>query len=458
MAPDKRTERDSLGEVVLPADAAWGAQTQRAVDNFTFSGYPMPAALRRSVGLVKAAAANANAELGRLDPDAARAVRETALQIWQGELGDAFPVEVFQTGSGTSWNMNANEVIARLAAHRLGSRLHPNDHVNMGQSSNDVIPTAINLACLELLEPLCSSVDALAAALRSKGQEFADIVKLGRTHLQDAVPVRLGDAFAAVAAQLAEGTAAVRGSIDSLRVVALGGTAAGTGLNTHPQFAAAACRFVSESIGYEIQPAAVPSAEMNSRLPQVQLMGALQLLTATLQRWCIDLRLMSSGPNGGLGEINLPELQPGSSIMPGKINPVIPEAVQQLAVHVQGKVAVVAQAAAQGPLELNIMFPLIAWETLESMRLLKNACDGLRRRCIEGITANPQICREQVERSLALITRVADDIGYDRAARIALQAQRERRSLRDVLMTDEGFSAAECDRLLDPLTMLPPFS
>ncbi|MFW5801293.1 MAG: lyase family protein [Spirochaeta sp.] len=458
MESDYRIERDSLGDVRIPGDALWGPQTQRAVDNFDFSGYPMPDSLRRSLGLLKAAAAHANAELSKLDTKTAAAIIAVGLRIWEGDLSEAFPVEVFQTGSGTSWNMNMNEVVAGLASRETGDRVHPNDHVNMGQSSNDVIPAAINIACLADLDALTAAAGLLKTAVQQKAVEFHGIIKLGRTHLQDAVPVRLGDGFSAVAAQLQQSIEALSGTVDILSRVPLGGTAVGTGLNTHPDFAAIACRFISERVHHSVIPADIPSAEMSSRLPQVALMGSLQLIAVTLQRWCIDLRLLSSGPYGGLGEISLPELQPGSSIMPGKINPVIPEAVQQIAVHVIGKAATVSAAAAQGPLELNIMFPLVAFETLESMRLLGNACNGLRTRCVAGITAHPDVCRDQVERSLSLITKVAEEIGYDKAAKIALRAQREGRSLRDILAHEEGYSTQECSKLLDPESMLPPFA
>ncbi|THB68513.1 MAG: class II fumarate hydratase [Spirochaetaceae bacterium] len=450
-----RYERDSLGEVAIPADAIWGAQTQRAVDNFDFSGYCIPDAMRRSIGLIKAAAAFANVKLQRLSPEIGNAIEKTGLEIWQGAYAEAFPVEIFQTGSGTSWNMNANEVIARLATQLSQVTVHPNDHVNMGQSSNDVIPSAINVACLVEGAILEKQIKGLMKTVYDKALEFHDVVKLGRTHLQDAVPVRLGDGFAAVVTHLQQCLDSLITSRNYLQVLALGGTAAGTGLNTHPQFAMLACERMNEITGYSLEPSAVPSAEMNCRLPQVSLMGALQMLAVVLQRWCVDLRLLSSGPNGGLGEINLPELQPGSSIMPGKINPVIPEAVQQIAVHVSAKQTAVAWAASQGPLELNIMFPLIAYESLESLRLLANACYGLSERCVRGITANRDVCRQQVESSLALITKIAEDIGYDRAAKIALKAQRENRTLRNVMIEEEGFSDKDCDKLLDPLSMLP---
>ncbi|GAB6090441.1 lyase family protein [Spirochaeta dissipatitropha] len=451
---ENRVNKDSLGEVIVPADALWGPQTQRAVNNFDFSGYTMPESLRRSLGLVKAAAAASNLGLGLLGSEAAQAIESAGLRIWEGAYAEAFPVEVFQTGSGTSWNMNCNEVIAGIAAREQGITLHPNDQVNLGQSSNDVIPTAINIACLSELPGLYREVESLAAALLQKADQFDPIVKLGRTHLQDAVPVRLGDAFRAAARQFKQSLVAVKHCETALSVLALGGTAAGSGLNTHPRFAAGAAEYISGKIGTVVQASDVPAAEMNSRLPQVFLMGALQGLSVSLQRWAIDLRLLSSGPNGGFGEINLPELQPGSSIMPGKINPVIPEAVQQISVFIMAKSASVNSAASQGPLELNIMFPLIAYETIESLRLLKNACKGLNLRCVAGITANADNCREQVESSLALITKIAAEIGYDRAAKIALKAQREKRTLRDVLCKDEGVSVEECDRMLDPESMI----
>lgn len=449
-----RVSRDSLGEVHIPVDALWGPQTQRAIHNFDFSGYTMPEALRRSLGLVKAAAAVSNHRLGLLGSEAAQAIESAGLDIWEGNYAESFPVEVFQTGSGTSWNMNCNEVIAGIAAREQNISLHPNDEVNLGQSSNDVIPTAINIACLTELPDLYREVESLAGALLQKSDQFDSVVKLGRTHLQDAVPVRLGDAFRAAARQFLQSLDAVRNCESTLSVLALGGTAAGTGLNTHPRFAAGAAEYIARKIGRSVQASDVPAAEMNSRLPQVFLMGALQGLSVSLQRWAIDLRLLSSGPNGGFGEINLPELQPGSSIMPGKINPVIPEAVQQISVFVMAKAASVNSAASQGPLELNIMFPLIAYETMESLRLLRNACRNLNLRCVAGITANIENCRQQVESSLALITKIAAEIGYDRASKIALKAQREKRTLRDVLCNDEGFSSEECNRILDPESMI----
>ena len=459
---EERIERDALGEVAVPAWAYWGAQTQRAVANFPVSGERIPVGLVRALGLVKRAAAVANRDLGELPADLADAVAVAAAEVAAGRWDEHFPVDVFQTGSGTSWHMNANEVIANRACELLGAPLgrrapvHPNDHVNRGQSSNDVIPTAIQLANRRAAAGLADELGRLAAALEAKSAQFADVIKLGRTHLQDAVPMTLGQEVSGWAAQVAAGRDRIVGTFPRLEELPIGGTAVGTGLGAHPGFAPRVVALLAEATGLPLRISPNRFAALAARDPQVEFMGAANSVAVALARIAHDLRLLASGPRGGLGEIVLPALQPGSSMMPGKVNPVIPEMVAQVAARVMGQQVTVAVAGQAGPLQLNTMLPLIAREVLTACSLLENACRLLRERCIEGLVADAGRCAAAVAGSLALATPLAARVGYDRAAAIAHRAWREGRTVRDVAVAEGAVTAEEADLLFDPRRLLGP--
>jgi fumarate hydratase class II len=457
----EHAERDSLGDVQVPDDVYYGPQTQRARENFPVSGRGIPAALVHALGEIKSAAARTNLALGLLPKDVADAIVVAADEVAAGTLDDQFVVDVFQTGSGTSSNMNANEVVAKRANEILTGRreskrpAHPNDHVNLGQSSNDVFPTAIHLAAiLQLRDGLSPALQELHAALSAKAQEFAGIVKLGRTHLQDATPVTLGQEFAGYARMVERGCERIDEARAVLEEVALGGTAVGTGINSHPEFAKRTLDEINRRIGLNLHVAPNDFEALGSRHGVVFASGALKTLACDLMKIANDLRLLSSGPRSGLGEIALPELQPGSSIMPGKINPVVPEAVCQVAARVIGNDAAITVGGQSGLLELNVMMPMMADALLESIRLLANVSRLLANRCIAGIEAKPERCRELVERSLALATALVPRIGYDAAAKISQAAHRENKTLREIALRDSGLSAAELDKSLDPTTMI----
>jgi fumarate hydratase class II len=464
-SPDAwRTESDSMGEVRVPRAAYWGSQTQRAVENFGVSPLRIPVRLIRALGLVKAASAAANRELGLLPPRIADALERAAREVADGAWDAQFPIDVFQTGSGTSWNMNVNEVIANRASELLGSPLgsprpvHPNDHANRGQSSNDVIPTAINIADRAALESLLAAVDRLHASLGAKAEEFRDVLKIGRTHLQDAVPMTLGQEFSGYARQVATARTDLAGAAAHLEELAIGGTAVGTGLNTHPGFAPRVVAAVRQATGLPFREAENRFEAMAARDAQVGLMGRLEGLAVRLTKIANDLRLLASGPRTGLGELRLPELQPGSSAMPGKINPIIPEMVLQAAAHVIGSCLAVTLAGQSGPLELNMMQPLVAYETLSSLELMERCCRALADRCIDGLSADVERARGWIEASPALVTPLALRIGYDAAAKIAHTAFAEGRSIRDVVVAEGVLGPEEADRLLDPRAMLGPRS
>ena len=456
----RRSESDTMGAMSLPAWAYWGAQTQRAVENFGVSDKRIPQLMIQALGLIKQSAAEVNAELGTVPRELAEAVAAAASEVREGRWNEHFPIDVFQTGSGTSWNMNANEVIANRANELLGSPLgskkpvHPNDHVNRGQSSNDVIPTAIHIADRLAAGPLLEALSNLQQALERKAAEFAKVIKIGRTHLQDAVPLTLGQEFSGYAAQIAKGAERLRGTFPHLEQLALGGTAVGTGLNAHPQFARRTIGAIAERTGIAFRQAENLFEALACRDAQAELMGALGVLAGSLLKIANDLRLLSSGPRAGLGEIRLPSLQPGSSIMPGKVNPVIPEMVVQAAVYVKGKAASVGMAAASAPLELNIMMPLIAYETLDSLNLLTATVRALDTRCIRGVEADRERCADWVEWSLALVTPLATRIGYDKAAEIAYRAFKEKKTVRRLLEETELLPAEEVERILDPGSMI----
>jgi len=460
MSDDRRIESDSMGEMEIPGWAYWGAQTQRAVENFSVSDRRIPRSLIRALGLIKLCVGEANRELDLLDERLWQAIRRASDEMVDGRWDEHFPIDVFQTGSGTSWNMNANEVIANRANEILGSPLgsrdpvHPNDHVNRGQSSNDVIPTAIHIADRLEAGELLEAVRELEAALADKARELSDVIKIGRTHLQDAVPMTFEQELSGYAAQMRKGADRLAACFPRLEELALGGTAIGTGLNAHPEMAERAIGKISAHTGVIFRPADSRFEAIASRDAQVELMGALNTLAVSLMKIANDLRLLASGPRAGLGELVLPSLQPGSSIMPGKVNPVIPEMVIQAAAHVMGKHLSVTVGAQNGPLELNMMNPLIAYETLSSLSLLAATCRALAERCVSGMTADRERCARWIEWSLALVTPLATRIGYDRAAELAHEAYRSKRSIREVALESGVLPEDELDRLLNPRNML----
>jgi fumarate hydratase, class II len=433
-------------------DELWGSETRKAVENFPVSGEPIPTPVARWLGRIKAAAARVNAELGLLDADKAERIAAAADRIAAGELDDQFPIDVFQTGSGTSSNMNANEVIATLA----GEDVHANDDVNMGQSSNDVFPTAVHLAALdELTHDLLPALDRLADSLEAKAREFDDVVKSGRTHWMDAVPVTLGQEFGGYAAQVREGAARVRDSLPRLGKVPLGGTATGTGLNTHPEFATRVRARLQEKTGLEISPPADPFESQAARDAIVEASGALKVVAISLTKIANDIRFMGSGPRAGLAELVLPELQKGSSIMPGKVNPVIPEVVTQVAAQVIGNDQAIAVGGLQGHFELNVFVPLLARNLLDSVKLLASASRLFAERCVDGIEANREVCERYAELTLSAATALNPYIGYDKAAEIVKEAASSGRSLREVAR-DAGVDEATLDEALDYRKMAKP--
>jgi fumarate hydratase class II len=430
----------------------WGGETQKAIANFPVSGEPIPVPVARWLGRIKAAAARANAGLGLLDDEKAERIAAAGDAIARGEHDDQFPIDVFQTGSGTSSNMNANEVIAALA----GEGVHANDDVNMGQSSNDVFPSAVHLAALgEIEHDLLPALDGLAAALEAKAREFDDVVKSGRTHLMDAVPVTLGQEFAGYAAQVREGIARLGDASVRLGKIPLGGTATGTGLNTHPEFAARVRDLLAAETGLRISAPADPFEAQAARDGLVEASGALKTLAVSLTKIANDLRLMGSGPRAGLAEIFLPELQKGSSIMPGKVNPVIPEVVTQVSAQVIGNDAAITVGGLQGHFELNVFVPLLARNLLDSIKLLASACRLLDEKCVSGIEANREQCESYAELTLSAATALNPHIGYDKASEIVKEAASSGRSLREVAR-EAGVDEATLDAALDYRAMAKP--
>src|SRR5690242_11316899 len=430
-----RIEHDSMGEVRVPADAKWRAQTQRAVENFPISGQRLERAHIEALALIKGAAARVNAKLGVVDKDVAEAIQEAAGEVAEGRWDAHFPVDVFQTGSGTSSNMNTNEVIATLATERLGRDVHPNDHVNASQSSNDVFPSSLHIAATAAVtRDLIPALDHLAASLERKAEEFADVVKSGRTHLMDATPVTLGQEFGGYAAQVRYGIERLNASLPRLAELPLGGTAVGTGINTPPGFSAAVIAEVARATGLPLTEARNHFEAQGARDGLVELSGQLRTIAVGFTKIANDLRWMGSGPRTGLAEINLPDLQPGSSIMPGKVNPVIPEATAMVAAQVIGNDAAVAFAGASGAFELNVMLPVIARNVLESVRLLANVARLLADRTVDGITANRERAREYAESSPSVVTPLNKYIGYEEAAKVAKKSLAERKTIRQVVM------------------------
>src|SRR5579884_2617539 len=458
-----RIERDSMGEVAVPASALYGAQTQRAVENFPISNIRFPREFIRALGLIKLAAARANMDLGLLDKRIGTAIAGAAEEVAAGELDPQFVVDIFQTGSGTSTNMNANEVISNRAIQILGgvlgsrSPVHPNDHVNMGQSSNDVIPTAIHVAALDRIEhALIPELRKLQKALASKAKEFDSIVKIGRTHLQDATPVRLGQEFGGYARQVQLGIARMRRAQEMLSEVALGGTAVGTGLNTHPEFASRVLALISQETGCSFKEAANHFEAQSAQDSLVEASGELRTLAVSLMKIANDIRWLGSGPRCGLGEILLPETQPGSSIMPGKVNPVIAESVTMVCAQVIGNDVTVTIGGQAGNFELIVMLPVMAYNLLQSIEILSTASENFAVKCIEGITADEQRCRDSIERSLALCTALAPEIGYEAAAAIAKEAYRTGKTVREVARERKILPEERLNELLDPRRMTEP--
>ncbi|MEU5045275.1 class II fumarate hydratase [Streptomyces griseorubiginosus] len=459
-----RIEHDSMGEVQVPVDAKWRAQTQRAVENFPISGQRIERAHIEALARIKGAAAKVNARLGVLDKDIAEAIQEAAEEVAEGKWDEHFPVDVFQTGSGTSSNMNTNEVIATLATERLGEgrSVHPNDHVNASQSSNDVFPSSIHIAATAAVtQDLIPALEHLAAALTRKSEEFADVVKSGRTHLMDATPVTLGQEFGGYAAQIRYGVERLTASLPRLAELPLGGTAVGTGINTPPGFSAAVIEEVARTTGLPLTEARDHFEAQGARDGIVETSGQLRTIAVGLTKIANDLRWMSSGPRTGLAEISLPDLQPGSSIMPGKVNPVIPEAVLMVAAQVIGNDATVATAGAAGNFELNVMLPVIAKNVLESVRLLANVSRLLADRTVDGIVAHRERAREYAESSPSVVTPLNKYIGYEEAAKVAKKALAERKTIRQVVL-ESGYvergdlTEQQLDEALDVLRMTRP--
>jgi fumarate hydratase class II len=459
MSDEHRTERDSLGEMQVPADAYWGAQTQRAVENFPISDVTFGRRFVRGLGVVKKAAAQANRDLGLLEADTADHIVAAAEEVIAGEHDDQFPVDVFQTGSGTSSNMNANEVIANRAAElagaEVGSRVvHPNDHVNYGQSSNDVIPTAMHVASAEAAaKDLLPALETLAEELHAKEDEFADVVKTGRTHLQDATPITLGQEFSGYRAQVEKGIDRVEATLPRLQELALGGTAVGTGLNTHPEFPERAAEYIAEETGMEFREADNHFEAQAAHDAMSEAHGALRTVAGSLNKIANDLRLLASGPRNGLGEVEQPENQPGSSIMPGKINPVVAEAVNQVHKQVVGNDAAVSAGAAEGQVDLNLYKPVLAHNYLESAKLLANGAEVFAERFVAELEANREHCAERVEQSMALATALNPAIGYDKASKVAKQALAEGKTVKEVVVAEGYLSEAEAEAVLDPAKM-----
>ena len=449
-----RTEKDSMGEVHVPQEAYWGAQTQRAVDNFPVSGQRFPRRFIEALGIIKWAAATTNEELELVDARRADAIRAAAEEVIAGTLDEHFPIDIFQTGSGTSTNMNANEVIANRADEILGEArgskaVHPNDHVNASQSSNDVIPTAIHLSALmEIEASLLPALTTLTRALNRKGEEFASVLKVGRTHLMDATPITLGQEFGGYARQIELGAAGVREAEKRLGEVALGGTAVGTGLNAEPKFAPRAVALIAERTGLQVREAVNHFEAQGSKDGCVYASGALRTVAVALMKIGNDLRWMGSGPRAGLGEIKLPELQPGSSIMPGKVNPVIPEVVTQVAAQVIGNDTAITIAGMSGAFELNVFMPVIARNLLESITLLASASRLLAEKCVAGIEADIERCRELVEKSFPIVTALVPAFGYDLCAEVSKEAFKSGKSIREVALS-RGISEEELDEALD---------
>jgi fumarate hydratase class II len=463
MSSSNRIESDSMGTMEVPVDALYGASTQRAVINFPVSGYRFGREFIRALAMIKWAAAEANFELNRLDEEKTNLIATAAREVMEGKHDQHFPLDVFQTGSGTSTNMNVNEVIAnrcsQLAGQLIGSKkpVHPNDHVNMSQSSNDVIPTAIHVAVGERIRKyLAPALEFLQEALEKKALEFWDVIKIGRTHLMDATPVRLGQEFSGYAKQIEYARLRAGNAIAALEELPIGGTAVGTGLNAHPDFAGIVVRHLENQTGVFWKEARNHFEAQSAKDALVQASGQLKTIATSLFKIANDLRWLGSGPRTGIGELLLPETQPGSSIMPGKVNPVICESVMQVCARVFGNDVTVTWAASNGNFELNTMMPVLAHAMLESCRLLANVVEVFRTKCVEGLQANKARCGELVERSMAMVTSLAPIIGYDKAAEIAKESARTGRTVREICKEWQILPEAELQKALDPVAMTKP--
>jgi fumarate hydratase class II len=458
-----RVEKDSMGEMSVPEWALYGASTQRAVLNFPISGQRFSRPFIRALGLIKWAAAQANADLGLLDSHRSAFIVQAAEEVVEGKLDDHFPLDIFQTGSGTSTNTNANEVISnrscQLAGKPIGAKdpVHPNDHVNMGQSSNDVIPSAIHVSAAEQLQDcLDPALEKLHGALEAKAKEFWDIIKIGRTHLMDATPVRLGQEFGGYARQVFYARERVRRALDVLSELPLGGTAVGTGLNRHLEFPGKVMRHLEQRTGIKFREAENHFEAQGAKDGVVEASGHLKTIAVSLFKIANDIRWLGSGPRCGIGEIRLPATQPGSSIMPGKVNPVLCEALMMVCAQVIGNDACITWSGANGNFELNVMMPVMAHNLLESIRFLGNACDAFCEKCVTGIEANEERCRELVELSMAMVTSLAPKIGYDRAAEIAKESAKTGKTVREICLEKKVLPAGELERALDPVAMTEP--
>ncbi|GHO75117.1 class II fumarate hydratase [Ktedonobacter sp. SOSP1-85] len=461
MTQETRIERDSMGEMQVPIDAYYGASTQRAVLNFPISSLRFPRAFIRALGQIKQAAAQTNEELGTVDGTIAEAIVKAAQEVIDGKLDAHFVLDIFQTGSGTSTNMNANEVIANRASELLGGsrgsrKVHPNDHVNFGQSSNDVIPSAIHLSALVSIEKdLAPALQELQQALQEKADEFMPVIKTGRTHLQDATPIRLGQEFLGYVGQIERGIARVRHAQGELAELALGGTAVGTGVNTHPEFSARVCQRLSQANGIEVRETSNHFQAQSTLDNVVEASGALNTLAVSLMKIANDIRWLGSGPRAGIGEIELPAVQPGSSIMPGKVNPVIAESVCMVCAQVIGNHTTITVAGQAGNFEINVMMPVTAYNLLQSIELLAASARNFTRQCIKGLKATTK-GPEMVERGLAICTSLAPVIGYDAAAAISKEAHKTGKTIREVTREKTDLSEADLDRILDPSSMTRP--
>jgi fumarate hydratase class II len=458
-----RVEKDSMGTMEVPADALYGATTQRAVLNFPVSGYRFGRPFIRALGLLKWSAAQANRDLGKLDEERARLIMQAAEEVIEGALDSHFPIDIFQTGSGTSTNMNANEVIAnrvsQIAGKPVGLKdpVHPNDHVNMGQSSNDVIPSAIHIAVGESVRnDLMPALEHLQHGLEAKTQEFWDIIKIGRTHLMDATPIRLGQEFSGYAKQVEHGKLRAGNAIAAIEELAIGGTAVGTGLNCDPEFAGHVMGYLWNRTGVAFREARNHFEAQGAKDGLVEASGELRSVAVSLFKIANDIRWLSSGPRCGIGEIQLPPTQPGSSIMPGKVNPVMCESVMQVCAQVIGNDTAVCWGGANGNLELNVMMPMIAHNILENIRLLTNVVRIFQDKCVAGIKANREHCAELVENSMAMVTSLAPIIGYDRAAEIAKESAKTGKTVREICKQKQVLPQAELDRALSPVEMTKP--
>lgn len=461
-AGETRIERDTMGELAVPANAYYGVQTARAVENFPISPLRMPRSMIRTMGMIKRAAASVNYGLGLLEKKAADAIKQAATEVIDGKLDAEFPVDIFQTGSGTSTNMNTNEVISNRATELLGGSrgsklVHPNDHVNLGQSSNDVIPTAIHIAASETIQQqLIPSLIRLHKALDRKAKEFDKIVKIGRTHLQDATPVRLGQEFGGYARQVELGIERMKHALVALSEVALGGTAVGTGLNCHPDFSSEVMAIISKETGCSFKEATNHFEAQSTQDSLVEASGELRTLAVSLMKIANDIRWLGSGPRCGLGEINLPETQPGSSIMPGKVNPVIAESVVMVCAQVIGNDVTVTVGGQAANFELIVMLPVMAYNVLQSIELLATVSTNFAARCIEGIRANEERCRSLIEESLAMCTALAPEIGYEAAAKLAKDAYKSGKTVRAVAKEQKVLPEKRLNELLDPWRMTEP--